>query len=154
MKTQDAGSPAPYALAPNEGETLRMPDGSTVRILATGSGTGTVLGCIELNYPVGRGFPMHIHHKEHETHYVLEGKLLFVAGDVRIVAGPGAFLYGPRGVAHGFRSVGDVPARFIESFLPAGLEELFRAPDELIASVKAGRTSAKYDVEIVGPIPE
>jgi hypothetical protein len=57
-------------------------------------------------------------------------------------------------MAHGYRSVGDLPARFIESFLPAGLEELFSAPDALMAYVKAGRTNAKYDLEVVGPIPE
>ena len=144
----------PYGMAPTDGETLRMADGSTVRILASGARTGSALGLIEVTYPIGRGFPMHIHHKEDETHYVLEGKVLFVSEGVRIEAGPGTFFFGPRGVAHGFRSIGEAPARFIEGFLPAGLEELFGAPDELMAYVKAGRTSEKYDVEVVGPIPE
>ena len=145
---------APYVLAQNEGEALHMADGSTIRILASGSQTSGLLGLMEVTYPIGRGFPLHIHHKEDETHYVLEGTLLFVCGDIRIEAGPGTFLYGPRGIPHGFRSVGDVPARFIEGFLPAGLEELFTAPEELTAYVKAGRTNAKYDLELVGPIPE
>jgi mannose-6-phosphate isomerase-like protein (cupin superfamily) len=118
----------PYGITPTDGETLGMADGSTVRILASGTRTGSVLGLIEVTYPIGRGFPMHIHHKEDETHYVLEGKVLFVSEGVRIEAGPGTFFFGPRGVAHGFRSIGEVPAKFIEGFLPAGLEELFGAP--------------------------
>ena len=49
-------------------------------------------------------------------------------------------------------------ARFLESVLPAGLDELFSKPDELLAHgnahVPMGRTDAQYALEVVGPIPE
>jgi hypothetical protein len=52
--------------------------------------------------------------------------------------------------------VGSAPTRFIESFLPAGLEELFSNPDELITYLTEGQSpvTVKYNVEVVGPMPE
>lgn len=145
---------APYAQTLDQTVLVRNHDDSTLRILATSAQTGGVAGVIEVTLPPGRGFPMHIHHLEDEAHFVLEGTLLFVAGDLRVEAGPGTFLFGPRGIAHGLKAVGDTPARFLESFLPAGLEELFSKPDEVMAAIEAGRTSPKYDLQVVGPMPE
>ena len=109
---------------------------------------------MESTFPPGSGFPMHIHHNEDENLYILEGKLLFVAGeDFRIEAEPGTFIFGPRGIAHGFRAVGSGPTRFVEFFLPAGLEKFFSSPDE-IAAMDPSQMKAKYNVELVGPVPE
>ena len=47
-----------------------------------------------------------------------------------------------------------MPARFIEFFLPGGLEELLRSPEEMAAYLSAGRADDKYGFEVVGPIPE
>jgi hypothetical protein len=44
-------------------------------------------------------------------------------GDVRRVAGASAVL--PRGVPHGFRNAGSVPARLISVITPSGLEDYF-----------------------------
>jgi quercetin dioxygenase-like cupin family protein len=104
-------------------------------------------------YPRGSGFPVHIHHKEDEVIFLLEGRLLFEAGGRRFELKPGEVFFGPRSVPHGFLSVDDVPARFVELFLPGGLEEIFRSPEELKGYLRAGRTSERYDLEIVGELP-
>jgi mannose-6-phosphate isomerase-like protein (cupin superfamily) len=145
---------APYVQAPEDARPLHLPDGSIVRTVASSAQTGGEVGVIEVTYAPGQGFPMHVHHQESEAHYVLEGKLLFVCGDTRVEAGPGTFMFGPCGVPHGIRALGDVPTRFLEFFLPAGLEELFSTPAQLMADVQAGRTGPPYDLDIVGPIPE
>jgi hypothetical protein len=56
----------------------------------------------------------------------------------------------------GFNRTANRCTRFIESFLPAGLEELFSQPDELITYLTEGQSSVteKYNVEVVGPMPE
>ena len=144
---------APYAQTQTQSPEYQLPNGATIRILATGAQTGNALGFMESTYPPGTGFGMHIHHNEDETLYILEGKLLFVGGDTRIEAEPGTFIYGPRGIAHGFRAVGSVPTRLVESFLPAGLEELFNSPDEM-ADMTPERMRAKYNFETVGQMPE
>jgi len=146
--------PVPFAQATDEAETILTPSGRvTVRILATGAQTGGMMGLMENIYVPGNGFPMHVHNKEDETLYVLEGAILWVGGDARFEAGPGTLIYGPRGIPHGFVATGDVPLKFIEWFNPAGLEELFRAPAELAKYISAGRTDEKYDIQIVGPLP-
>jgi hypothetical protein len=80
--------------------------------------------------------------------------MLFEVGGERFEVGPGGFVFGPRGIPHGFRAIGDLPAKFLEFFLPAGLEELFQSLEELKGYLAAGRTNERYDLEVVGPIPE
>ena len=80
---------APFAQTQNQGQANQLPNGTTERVLATGSHTGNAVGFMESTFPPGSGFPIHIYHNEDENLYILEGKLLFVAGeDFRIEAKP------------------------------------------------------------------
>jgi mannose-6-phosphate isomerase-like protein (cupin superfamily) len=74
--------------------------------------------------------PGHIHTREDESWYVIEGELLFDVGDQTITAGPGTLVYAPRDVPHGYR-VTRVPARYLMMFTPAGIEPLFAEVAEL-----------------------
>lgn len=149
---------APHVQTPNQNPPIPLPGGGSIRILATAAQTGNAMGAVEVALPPGGGARgwMHIHKNEDEFVYVLEGKLLCIVGDTRIEAEEGTFIYGPRNIAHGLRPVGSAPTRFIESFLPAGLEELFSNPDELITYLTEGQSpvTVKYNVEVVGPMPE
>lgn len=143
----------PFAHGVASTEPIIFSGGVSVRILATAAETGGSMGMLVNTYPRGSGFPMHIHHKEDEVLVLLEGQLLCEAGGRQFELEPGEVFFGPRGVPHGFVSVGDVAARFVELFLPAGLEEVFRSPDELKAYIRAGRTGERYDLEMVGGLP-
>ena len=149
---------APHVQTLNQSPPIPLPGGGSIRILATGAQTGNAMGAVEVTLPPGGGARgwMHIHKNEDEFVYVLEGKLRCIVGDTRIEAEAGTFIYGPRNIAHGLRPVGSAPTRFIESFLPAGLEELFSKPDELITYLTEGQSpvTVKYNVEVVGPMPE
>jgi mannose-6-phosphate isomerase-like protein (cupin superfamily) len=46
--------------------------------------------------------PLHIHHREDETFYVIAGEITFFVGDRRIEARAGDFLFAPKGVPHAF----------------------------------------------------
>jgi quercetin dioxygenase-like cupin family protein len=48
--------------------------------------------------------PYHLHHAEDEAFYVLEGEITVIHGGQQSVAGPGSYIFLPRGVPHGFRS--------------------------------------------------
>jgi mannose-6-phosphate isomerase-like protein (cupin superfamily) len=122
------------------------PPGWTVRLLATAAQTGGASGFLEATFPVGGGVNLHIHHHEDEVVFVLEGTFLFVAAESRIEAGPGTFVFVPRGMPHGFRVLGDAPARYLEAFIPGGFETWFANPDP--------KTAAQNGLEIVGPMPE
>ena len=74
----------------------------------------------------GSGPPLHVHHKEEEWFYVLEGELTIWVAGTTVVAGVGVFVYGPRDVPHTF-VVSSERARFLLATGPAGFEGFIRA---------------------------
>ena len=77
------------------------------------------------------GPPPHIHHREDESFFVLEGEFEFVVGGQARRAKPGDFLTGPKGVPHFFRNVGQTPGRLLIICRPAGFENFAREFAEL-----------------------
>jgi quercetin dioxygenase-like cupin family protein len=89
---------------------------------------------MEAFVPPGGGPPPHIHRREDETFYLIEGEIEFLLGDEKVTAGPGDFVSVPRGTVHRFRNAGAKTARMILTFTPAGMERFFeetldRAPN-------------------------
>jgi quercetin dioxygenase-like cupin family protein len=70
--------------------------------------------------------PLHTHSREDETFYVLDGEVTFQRGHERIDAEPGAAVFMPRGIQHGF-AVRSETARLLQAFTPGGLERAFRS---------------------------
>ena len=103
----------PYALAHDEAQALWFLGNVLTRVKATGEQTGGAYGLIDQVVPAGFASPWHVHHAEDETFYVLEGTITFLCGETRVMGGPGTFVYGPRGVPHGFRAAVDAPARLL-----------------------------------------
>ena len=71
----------------------------------------------------GAGSPLHVHHREDEWFYVIEGALAFWVGGEVIEAPAGSFVFGPRDIPHTF-IVSSPEARFLLVTEPAGFEEL------------------------------
>ena len=61
--------------------------------------------------PPGTGVPMHVHHAEPESMYVIEGEVVARLGDRTVTCHPGDALMLPQAVPHGWRVAGDAPAR-------------------------------------------
>jgi mannose-6-phosphate isomerase-like protein (cupin superfamily) len=85
--------------------------------------------------------PLHLHHLEDEYSFVLEGTLGALRGDRVVEAGPGSWVFKPRGEWHTFWNAGDIPCRIIEVISPAGFEGYFRE----LASLLADATDAPPD---------
>jgi quercetin dioxygenase-like cupin family protein len=73
----------------------------------------------------GAGPPLHVHERENETYYVLDGEFEFVCGDDVVRGGAGTFVHAPRGVPHRYSNVGSQPGRMLFSFTPGGIEAFF-----------------------------
>jgi catechol-2,3-dioxygenase/quercetin dioxygenase-like cupin family protein len=73
----------------------------------------------------GNVLPRHIHHREDETFYVLEGELTASVGDRTIKATPGTMVFLPRGVAHSF-TIESEQLRMLMLLTPAGMEGWFK----------------------------
>lgn len=110
--------------APHEGRMICIV-GDVYRFLATGEETDNRFAQWEATVPPGGGPPPHVHQREEESFYVLEGQITFRLGDQRIVAGPGMFANIPPGQLHSFKNETDQPVRMIIQVVPAGLEKMF-----------------------------
>ena len=99
--------------------------GDLYRFLVTGEETGGAYFAMEAIVPPGGGPPAHIHRREDETFYVVEGECGILLGEDWITARTGDFVDVPRGVVHRFQNQGSEPMRMILTFTPAGLEKFF-----------------------------
>jgi len=93
--------------------------------LATGQDTQGQFALLEQTTRKGNVPPRHIHHREDETFYVLEGEMTFSVGDQTIKATPGTMVFLPRNVAHSF-TIDSEQVRLLVMLAPAGLEEFFK----------------------------
>jgi mannose-6-phosphate isomerase-like protein (cupin superfamily) len=82
--------------------------------------------------PRGLAAPVHLHHREDEFSFVLEGRWGFQLGGNVVYAEPGDLVYKPRDVWHTFWNATDRPARLLEIISPAGFEQLFVELSELL----------------------
>ncbi|MSQ14078.1 MAG: cupin domain-containing protein [Dehalococcoidia bacterium] len=109
---------------------------------------------------------MHIHTKEDEVFYVLDGALTYQVGDRKVEATAGSLLYVPKGILHGFSNLCSTPAKVLVFIAPAGFEKFFEEIGEpakaLTLSPKTfappdlDRITAvakKYGTEVKGPPP-
>jgi mannose-6-phosphate isomerase-like protein (cupin superfamily) len=82
--------------------------------------------------PRGLAAPVHLHTREDEFSFVLEGRWGFQQGGDIAFAEPGDLVYKPRDVWHTFWNATDEPARLLEIISPAGFEQLFVELAELL----------------------
>ena len=98
-------------------------DGLAV-IKAGAADTNGQLTVVEVTEPPNAEAPLHVHHREDEAFYVLEGSATIYVGDEDAVeAHPGDFAFGPRGVPHRY-TVGPDGCRMLFICTPAGFEDL------------------------------
>src|SRR5215475_3345474 len=114
----------PTIRKPGEGRTIAVV-GDVYRFLAMGEETDGRYALWEALVPPGGGPPPHVHSREEEGFYVLEGEITFTIGDQRLVATAGMFANMPVGTPHSFKNESGNPARMLISVAPAGLEQMF-----------------------------
>jgi len=125
----------------------------TVKLGTAGSaGTLTVL---EIVLQSGEGPGLHVHSREHELWYVLEGKFRFLLGDSLVEEPTGGLAFGPRGTPHTFQNIGAETGRLLVITGPSGLEEFFleydrraTGPYDPTALEEAARVGG---IDFVGP---
>jgi len=100
-------------------------NGSLMTFLASAKDTHGQFGLIEAVIRRGNVPPPHIHHREDEIFYVLEGEIVVSVGDQRIQGVPGTMIFLPRGVRHSFTVEAD-ESRMLVLVTPAGFEAWFR----------------------------
>lgn len=101
--------------------------GCLVTQLATATDTGGALSAVSVVIRKGMEPPPHRHAHEDEAYVITAGTWTFEVGHQRIEARPGAFVWLPRGVVHGWNVAADGAAAVILS-TPGGFLERMFAP--------------------------
>src|SRR5262249_36676803 len=83
----------------------------------------------------------HVHFKQEEILFIIEGLYEVTVGDETANAGPGSIVFIPRNVVHRFKNVGGVTGRMLGWSLPGGQDHYLKAISELAAA--GGFTSEK-----------
>ena len=142
----------PKYVGPGAGRNYKILGGDDVYVKATGADMGGCYSVFETTVPAGSGPPPHMHHREEEAFYVLEGQFEFKVGEKVISAATGSFLVAPRDVPHVFRNVGQTPARLLIVVTPSGFEDFveefatlpYDEPPDIARMVAIGQ---KYGIE-------
>jgi len=161
--TPPIGSPvAPIALAPGAGEAL-WAFGCLITVKSSAATTGGAVAVLEHLAARGAGSPLHVHHREDEWFYVMDGVLTFWVDGQVIEAPAGSFVYGPRDLPHTF-AVTSERAHFLVVTQPAGFEGMLRAlgepapsltippaPTEPPDMARITEVLTEYGIELLGP---
>ena len=137
----------PIIRSSQQGRTVALV-GDVYRFLATGEDTNGKYALIEALVGPGGGPPPHVHSREEEGFYILEGEIAFTIDGKRVVATPGMFANMPVGTPHSFKNETNKPAKMLATVAPAGLEKMFM---EIAVPLAEGATTAlpptKEDIE-------
>jgi len=138
--------------------------GDRYHFLVTGEESSGAFAMMEFLVPPQHGPPPHVHHREDEVFYVIEGEFTFTVAGQTIHATSGQTLYGKRDVPHTFKNTGAKAGRMIVVVTPAGLEKFFAEIGTPLASPQAApveptpadfqrllAVAPRYGLEIIAP---
>jgi quercetin dioxygenase-like cupin family protein len=153
-----------YRLAPGEGLADVWWKSGRATIKAGPDETGGAFSQLVMDEPRGSATPIHIHHHEDETFYVVDGQVTMFSGDERIDLEAGDYFFVPRGVVHAYL-VSSERARMLVTISPSGTEQLFvslgvpvtgsEPPADAVMPPmpELVRLFGAYGTEILGPPP-
>jgi mannose-6-phosphate isomerase-like protein (cupin superfamily) len=145
----------PFVIPPGAGETIRGPVGGPTTFKARAETTSGTFTALENVIPPLQGPPLHIHVREDEMYYVLDGEVRFKADGRIFPASAGSFMFIPRGTPHCFQNVGEAAARLLVMFTPAGMERFFEGVAELppgpVNPAAYAAIARSAWMEVVGP---
>lgn len=137
----------------DKGITLQSGEGKSFWVLGDlyilklkGHETGGSFAMLEVRVQPQNGPPPHVHLREDETFYVLDGEFTFLHGDSTFTAISGSVVHIPKGVLHTFKNVGTTWGRFVVIINPAGFEKLF---EEIGESVTDQPSPPLFNSEVV-----
>jgi quercetin dioxygenase-like cupin family protein len=133
LPTGSALADTPRVVAPGSVEPVPFP-GHRTEVLSHQHDTPAGTAVLELSLPPRTfGAPPHVHSREDEHFYVLEGQVDFLDRGEVVTAGTGSLVVLPRGHLHGFWNDHDEPARLLLIISPGDFVDFF---DEVVADIR------------------
>ena len=122
MSEQSTEALEPVIVHRDEGEARWWFESLAV-IRATAADTGGQMTIVEVTEPPGHEAPLHVHHREHEAFYILEGSATIHVGEESFEVAAGDYAFGPRDIPHRY-SIGPDGCRMLFICTPGGFENL------------------------------
>ena len=127
----DARTPLqPAIVTPKQALSIK-PFGLEMRVLLTTETTGGAISVIMAWHKPSEGPPDHVHFRQEEMFFIVEGTYELTVGGETSTVGPGTIVFIPRNLVHRFRNVGDATACMLDWSLPGGQDRYFKAVSEL-----------------------
>jgi len=120
----DAFKQDPILVPPGGGGEIALA-GSQLFHKVKSEDTNGVFSVIEIVSPPGKGVSLHVHEREDELVYLLDGEIEVTLGDQTMTVVPGVMALLPRGVPHGFINNRDKPSRLLDTILPGQFDNYF-----------------------------
>ncbi len=132
------------------------------RIHVSGEETAGAYGLVEMRARRGDMPPLHVHHRDDEAFYVIDGRVVLHLPGRTIELERGDSFLAPKDVAHAYRVESD-EATWLVAFSPAGFERFVEEvgdPAESDTLPPSGRPhdaevlvtrAARYGIEVLGP---
>jgi mannose-6-phosphate isomerase-like protein (cupin superfamily) len=140
------GSTGPRIIGPRDGKFVDLRSVG-VRFMVWGAESGGDFSLVEHPIPPRTLVaPLHLHEREDEYSYVLEGRMGAQLGDDVVIAEAGDLVFKPRNQWHTFWNAGDTPCRILEIISPAGFEHFFNELGEQMAAAQAVSVAQVPDV--------
>ncbi len=132
--------------------------GTEMVIKADGESTGGAMAVVEATVPAKQGPPLHIHSREDELFYVIDGQFRIWHGDENMEVSSGEVAFLPRNMRHSYQNIGDGAGRLLVTITPAGFEGFFRKVSERNLSApedmeELQALAKEYGLEFLGPPP-
>ena len=108
--------------------------GAAMTYKVTADDTGGAYSLAIETTPAQGGLPLHVHHREDEALYVLEGEYEIQCGDQTIRATPGVFVFLPRNTPNRYKNIGNTAGKFLYITSPGGFEKLITETSALMAN--------------------
>jgi quercetin dioxygenase-like cupin family protein len=162
------------SIVPVPGSVISGPDtqtaiwflGALSQVRVSGAQTGGAFALADHLARRGNASPVHVHHRDDETFFVLDGELRVFAGEEEHVAGPGTVAVLPRRLRHAY-VVTSATARFLTLHTPAGFEQFAAEAGEPARALTlppppAGppdfaalaQAAARHQITILAPPPQ
>jgi mannose-6-phosphate isomerase-like protein (cupin superfamily) len=125
--------------------------GSLLTFLAESKDTGGSFTLLEGLLKPGNEPPPHVHGREDELFYILEGEMDMYVGNEVFNAGAGECLFLPRLKPHTF-IVRSPRLRTLVLFMPGGLEDCFRARSSRAEKLELPSEAATYSSSDLEPV--
>jgi quercetin dioxygenase-like cupin family protein len=120
----ESDNPQPVFVPPHSGKKLEFP---SVTHKLTGQQTGGAYYLFESVIEPGSGNRLHVHRREDEVAYVLEGALEVRLADQTVVVEAGSVAHLPKNIPHALRNPRETTSRYLFMAIPAGLDQWFDA---------------------------